>query len=189
MDSLYRALWQFANGFLRFSVVLIIGVLIVKIILVSIKKMLVKSKVDHTAKTFLFSLLRVILFGIVVITALGTAGVNISSLITALGAAALTAGLAFQDTLKNFVSGMIILLSRPFTAGDLIEIEGVEGYVKSIRIFYVEDENETESALCSPFWYPMILCKKIDSADVDIVACDSLSQAHDEILKWLKDRF
>ena len=48
---------------------------------------------------------------------------------------------------------------------------------------------ETESALCSPFWYPMILCKKIDSADVDIVACDSLSQAHDEILKWLKDRF
>ena len=138
MDSLYRALWQFANGFLRFSVVLIIGVLIVTIILVSIKKMLVKSKVDHTAKTFLFSLLRVILFGIVVITALGTAGVNISSLITALGAAALTAGLAFQDTLKNFVSGMILLFNKPITAGDLIQVNNYEGYVDSIRIFYTQ---------------------------------------------------
>ncbi len=138
MDNLYIALWQFANGFLRFALVMIIGFLILKIVLLPIKKMLMKSKVDHTAKTFLYSLLRVILYGIVVITALGTAGVDISSLITALGAAALTAGLAFQDTLKNFVSGMILLFNKPITSGDLIQIDAFEGYVDSIRIFYTQ---------------------------------------------------
>ena len=68
MDNLYIALWQFANGFLRFALVMIIGVLILKIVFIPIKRMLMKSKVDHTAKTFLFSLIRVILYGIVVIT-------------------------------------------------------------------------------------------------------------------------
>ena len=124
MDNLYIALWQFANGFLRFALVMIIGFLILKIVLLPIKKMLMKSKVDHTAKTFLYSLLRVILYGIVVITALG--------------AAALTAGLAFQDTLKNFVSGMILLFNKPITSGDLIQIDAFEGYVDSIRIFYTQ---------------------------------------------------
>lgn len=138
MDNLYIALWQFANGFLRFALVMIIGVLILKIVFIPIKRMLMKSKVDHTAKTFLFSLIRVILYGIVVITALGTAGVDISSLITALGAAALTAGLAFQDTLKNFVSGMILLFNKPIISGDLIQVDTFEGYVDSIRIFYTQ---------------------------------------------------
>lgn len=53
-----------------------------------------------------------------------------------MGAAAVTAGLALQDTIKNFVSGIIIIFSKPFTAGDLIEFEGIEGYVESIRVFY-----------------------------------------------------
>ena len=83
----------------------------------------------------------------------------------------------------------VFLLDHSPCPGTIAEMVYAASLQKSIRIFYVEDENETESALCSPFWYPMILCKKIDSADVDIVACDSLSQAHDEILKWLKGRF
>ena len=76
--------------------------------------------------------------------------------------------------------------NRPNISPILVDVSAV-GIV--YHIFYVKDENETESALCSPFWYPMILCRKIGSADVDVVSCDSLSQARDEILKWLKGRF
>ena len=138
MEELKRAFWSFAMGFLSFAAVLIVGVLIVRLALIPLKKLLLKSKLDHTAKTFLFSILRVVLYGIVVLTALGTAKVDITSIVTALGAAALTAGLAFQDTLKNFVSGMIILFNKPIAAGDLIQIEQFEGYVDSIRIFYTQ---------------------------------------------------
>lgn len=138
MEELKNALWGFAHGFLAFAVVLLLGALLIKLLLIPLKKLILKSKIDHTAKTFLFSILRVILYGLVVVTALGTAKVDISSIITALGAAALTAGLAFQDTLKNFVSGMIILFNKPIAAGDLIQVEGLEGYVDSIRIFYTQ---------------------------------------------------
>lgn len=138
MDNVYSALWEFANGFLRFAIVMIIGFLVLKVLFIPIKRMLMKSKLDHTANTFLYSLLRVVLYGIVVITALGTARVDISSLITALGAAALTAGLAFQDTLRNFVSGMIILINKPISAGDLVRVDNYEGFVDSIRIFYTQ---------------------------------------------------
>ena len=100
------------------------------------KKAILKTKLDHTVKTFLYSMLRVLLYAIVVVTALSTIGVNVNSIVTALGAAAVTAGLALQDTIKNFVSGIIIIFSKPFTAGDLIEFEGIEGYVESIRVFY-----------------------------------------------------
>ena len=83
----------------------------------------------------------------------------------------------------------VFLLDHSPCPGTIAEMVYAASLQKSIRIFYVKDKNETESALSSPFWYPMILCGKIDSAEVDIVACDSLSQAHDEILKWLKGRF
>ena len=138
MEELQNALWSFVKGFMSFAVVLIIGALVVKIALIPVKKLLLKSKIDLTAKTFLYSIIRVVFYGIVVITALGTAKVDITSLVTALGAAALTAGLAFQDTLKNFVSGMIVLFNKPIAAGDLIRIEDIEGYVDNIKIFYTQ---------------------------------------------------
>ena len=137
-DKVKQGLWDFAHGFLMFAVIMIVGVIVVRLLLIPVKKVLVKSKLEHTAKTFLYSLLRFVLYGVIVITAMGTAGVNITSLITALGAAALTAGLAFQDTLKNFVSGIIILINKPITAGDLVRINGYEGYVDSIRMFYTQ---------------------------------------------------
>lgn len=136
MEDFNNMIIKVGKHFLIFAVVLIAGVIMTKILLALIQKLLKKSHVEHTAKTFLSSFLKVLFYSVVVVTALGSAGVNITSLITALGAAALTAGLALQDTLKNLVSGLIILMNKPFTAGDIIEFEGVEGYVDSIRIFY-----------------------------------------------------
>lgn len=138
MENMQQHLLSFANRFLLFAIVLVVGVVAVRLILIPIRKALKKSKGEHTAKTFLFSIIRVVLYGIVVISALGTAGVDISSILAAMGAAALTAGLAFQDTLKNFVSGIILLFTKPITAGDLIQVDGFEGYVDSIRVFYTQ---------------------------------------------------
>ena len=57
---------------------------------------------------------------------------------------------------------------------------------KKIKIYYVKEENETESTLRSSFWYPMILCRKLNPADTEIESCDSFSEGRAEILKWLK---
>ena len=118
----------FDNNFsviLMFVAVLVIGVSLAKIVINILKKIMNKTNIEHTAVTFLLSLLKVLLYIIVVITALSTIGVNVTSLITAVGAAALTAGLALQDSLSNMVSGIIILFNKPFVAGDLLEFEGI----------------------------------------------------------------
>lgn len=138
MEGFQQSIKEFGMKFLGFAVVLVLGVVAVKLLLMLIKRVLGKTSFDRTVKSFLFSVVRVLLYAVVVVTALGTAGVDISSMLTALGAAALTASLALQDTLKNFVSGMIILLNKPFTSGDWIQADGCEGTVDTIRIFYTQ---------------------------------------------------
>ncbi len=186
MDNVQNELLSFAKGMARFALVLVIGVIIVRLLLIPIKKALSRSKGEHTAKTFLFSILRVMLYGVVAVTALGTAGVDITSIIAALGAAALAAGLAFQDTLKNFVSGMIILFNKPFAAGDLVQIGTYEGYVDSIRIFYTQIhtfDNRTvqipNSKLTSD---ALVNCSELGTRRVDLV----FSVSYDDNLTKVK---
>lgn len=125
-----------SSKFFLFLLILIVGIVAVRIIQIFLKKLILKTKLDHTVKSFLYSLIRVVMYFIVVIVALSTVGVDVTSMVTAMGAALLAACLSLQNTLSNFVSGIILLVSKPFTAGDLIEFEGYEGYVDNIRIFY-----------------------------------------------------
>ena len=116
-------------------IVAVIGVVIVKVLLKILKKIFTKTKVEHTAVTFIISVARIFLYFIVILTVFSTLGINVTSIITALGAASLAAGLALQDTLSNLVSGLIILLNKPFVAGDILEFEGIKGTVSSIKFF------------------------------------------------------
>ncbi|WP_405352961.1 mechanosensitive ion channel family protein [Ruminococcus sp.] len=120
---------------LIFLIVLAVGTITVRFFLKLVKKLLNKSKIERTVVTFLFSILKVVLYIVIVMTALSTIGVNVSSIITTFAAAALAAGLALQESLGNVASGIVILVSKPFVAGDILEFEGVKGYVRSIRIF------------------------------------------------------
>ena len=119
-----------------FSIIIaIVGYIFVKIIISFLKKVLNKTKIEQTALTFIISVSRVVLYTFIIIAILSTLGVNVNSIIAAVSAAALTAGLALQDTLSNIASGVIILISKPFVAGDIIEFEGHKGRIVSIKIF------------------------------------------------------
>lgn len=136
MDKINEFLVKCMPNVLMLAAVLVIGYILVKIIIKLFKKVLIKTNMEHTAVTFIISLVKVVLYLVVAITALATIGVNVASLITAVGAAALTAGLALQDSLSNVASGLTILLSKPFVAGDVLEFEGITGSVESIKIFF-----------------------------------------------------
>lgn len=80
----------------------------------------------------------------------------------------------------------VFLLDHSPCPGTIAEMVYAASLHKRMIIFYVKDENETESTLLSPFWYPMILCRKLNPADTEIESCDSFSEGRSEILKWLK---
>ncbi|MCH8557061.1 MAG: mechanosensitive ion channel [Balneolia bacterium] len=114
---------------------LVVGLWIVKFIVAAVKKGLDKSETDATLKSFLGSLVSVLLKIMVYITALGMLGVEMTSFIAILGAAGLAVGLALSGTLQNFAGGVMILLFKPFKAGQFIEAQGHMGTVKEIQIF------------------------------------------------------
>ena len=172
MDAINKFLSNRMPTILMLVAVIVIGYVSVKIIINIIKKILLKTSIDHTATTFIISFLRVLLYLIVVITALSTIGVNVASLITAVGAAALTAGLALQDTLGNLASGMIILLSKPFVAGDVLEFEGITGRVENIKVFFTTIHTLDNKTVTIPnsrlTTNNVVNCTKVDRRRVDL---------------------
>ena len=119
---------------LNCAAILIIGFWLAKIIANLISKAFKKTKSDEAMAGFVTSCVKFAIKLIVVIAAIAALGVNITSIITALGAAGITIGLAMQDSLSNFASGVLILYNRPFVIGDYVEIDGSSGTVKHVEL-------------------------------------------------------
>jgi len=74
----------------------------------------------------------ILIFGM--ITALGAAGMNVSALVTGLGLTGFALGFALKDVLSNLLSGIMLLLYRPFNIGDRIRMGEYEGMIETIRM-------------------------------------------------------
>lgn len=101
-----------------------------------ILKAMERGKVDEGIRTFLYSCLKVVFKVIAFITALATLGMNVTTLVAALGTAGVTIGLALKDSLSNFASGVLILFNNTFKVGDYIEVNGHAGTVKRIELMF-----------------------------------------------------
>ena len=119
-------------------IMLIAGIIISKVMSKLTGKALSRSNVDNAAKHFLESLVKIILYVISIVIALSFLKVPMSSIITILGAAGLAVSLALQNCLSNLCGGFIILFSKPFSSGDIIEIDNSVGTVKTIGILYTK---------------------------------------------------
>lgn len=123
-------------NFLTALIILIGGWWLIKLVLRVMTKALDKGKVDKTVITFLNSLIKTVLWIILGICILSALGFDVSTLITALGAAAVTVGLALKDSLSNVASGTLIIINQKFKTGDFIETEGIIGEVIKIEMMY-----------------------------------------------------
>jgi small conductance mechanosensitive channel len=92
--------------------------------------------VDRALHSFIGSLASIALKVMLLVSVASMIGVETTSFIAAIGAAGLAIGLALQGSLANFAGGVLILLFRPFRAGEWIEGQGVAGTVDSIHIFH-----------------------------------------------------
>lgn len=119
-------------------VIIIIGYIITKLITKIIDRAMKRSKIEVGAKNFLLSVIRIALYTVVLVMALSVLKVPISSIITILGAAGLAVSLALQTCLSNLAGGFIILFSKPFVAGDIIEFDNTVGTVRAISILYTK---------------------------------------------------
>lgn len=116
--------------------VFVIGWWLSGIIAKIVLKAMERAKVDVGIRTFLYSCIKSVLKVIAFITALATLGMNVTTLVAAIGTAGVTVGLALKDSLSNFASGVIILFNNTFKVGDFIEVDGHTGTVKRIELMF-----------------------------------------------------
>lgn len=117
-------------------VIFILGRFILKFVRKIAKNLLNKSNVDIGVVKFADSIIKVVGYIIIIIIICGQIGIETTSLITLLGTASLTIGLALEGCFSNFAGGVLLLVTKPFVVGDYIIVDGVEGVVDRIDLIY-----------------------------------------------------
>ncbi len=135
MDWWIDKLVEYGASLLAAVLILIVGLFIVKKVTKFISKIIDTKGFDPSLSKFLVSLVSVTLRVLVVITAMGQLGIEMTSFVALIGAAGLAIGMAFSGTLGNLAGGVMILIFRPYKIGDFIQGQGEIGTVKEIGIF------------------------------------------------------
>ena len=99
---------------------------------------------------FMGSVAAAIIIIIGIITALATAGVNVTALIASLGLLGFSLGMAFKDILANTIAGVMLIIYRPFTIEDHIQFKELTGIVKDINLRYTTLESDTNEKILIP---------------------------------------
>jgi small conductance mechanosensitive channel len=116
-------------------VILYLGRWLSKSLTRMLEKALIHRKVDRAVVSFLSGIIQAAIMVATILIALSQVGIQTASFIAILGAAGLAIALALQGSLSNFASGVLIILFRPFRAGDFVDAAGVSGVVEKIEIF------------------------------------------------------
>jgi len=117
-------------------VILVLGWFVARSITGLVRKGMTRASVDATLSKFVSSLTYMLLMTFVVLAAISKLGVETASFIAVLGAAGFAVGFALQGSLSNFAAGVMILIFRPFKAGDFVEAGGTMGAVQEVGIFH-----------------------------------------------------
>lgn len=129
---------------------LFFGLIIIKQFLRFTNMIMKRNKVDTTLTPFILSVIGISLRTLLIITVISMLGIKITSFVALLGAAGLAIGLAFQGSLSNFASGVLILIFRPFNVGDFIDSQGSKGFVSEIQLLYTVIKTEDNKKIVMP---------------------------------------
>jgi small conductance mechanosensitive channel len=115
--------------------IFVIGKFIARMVTNVLKAAMTRAGTDAILVGFIGNIAYGLLLVAVVLAAVDSLGVNVTSLMAIVGAAGLAVGLAMKDSLGNFAAGVMIIIFRPFKIGDFITAGGESGVVDEIGLF------------------------------------------------------
>ncbi|MBR6410851.1 MAG: mechanosensitive ion channel family protein [Clostridia bacterium] len=144
MEINWEEVWQsFVNGcvdlagrLVKALIILVIGILIIQLVtrVIFREKTKRKKKLDPTVRNFMRSVIKAILWCIVIVAIICALGVEVASIITVLAAAGAAIALALQGSLSNVASGFLLIILHPFALGDFVTVQGNDGTVIDVGI-------------------------------------------------------
>lgn len=136
IDTLISDMVHFAISLTIAILVFYAGKYIIRKLYNFVYGILHRRQVEASLSTFVLSLVRIVLYFILIVTVIGILGIETSSFLALFASAGVAIGMALSGTLQNFAGGILILLLKPYRIGDFIEAQGYSGTVKEIQIFH-----------------------------------------------------
>jgi small conductance mechanosensitive channel len=146
IDFVTQYSFQLVGAVLIFLVGLFLAGKISKLVL----RVCEKKKIDITLSLFLASTVKVMVMAMVLVIVLSKIGISVTPFLAAIGAVSLGAVLALQGLLANYASGFNIIVTRPFVIDDTIEILGVTGIVKEVKLAFTIIQDEDGAQITIP---------------------------------------
>ena len=107
-------------------------------------------EVDNTIMVFSTKLIKVVIAALGVVIVISELGYDVNGFIAGIGLGGLTFALAAQDTASNFFGGLVILLDKPFKAGDWIQTPSIDGVVQEISFRSTSIKNFDDTVTIVP---------------------------------------
>ena len=133
-NFLEESVWVLIKIALAFAIYCV-GRLLMSWILRVMDRAFDRHDVEVSLRSFLRSIVKVLMLVMIFLAIVQTLGVNTSSFLAIFASAGLAIGMALSGTLQNFAGGVVLLLLRPYKVGDYIEAMGQSGTVESIGLF------------------------------------------------------
>lgn len=134
-DKLIDYTIDHAGSLISAVAVIIVGLIAARWFGKLMDRWLERKAMEPPMRMLIVRIVRLLIFAIALIVALGTAGMNITMLIAGFSVAGVGVGLAMQGILGNLVAGLTIIFTKPFRVGEWVEIAGVNGQVKTVELF------------------------------------------------------
>ena len=129
----------------------LVCLIILKLVMKVVDQILGKStKLDGTLKGFIRSAVKILLWILLAIIVAGALGIPTSSMVALISIAGLALSLSVQNILANLFSGLTLLITKPFKAGDYVEVAGKAGLVKTVGLFYTQLDTLDNVAVSIP---------------------------------------
>ena len=125
---------QFGIKVILALILYFIGAWLIKRVKHALQRYFQRKKTDRAMATFISSFVSVTLTILLIIVLVGTLGVNTTSLAALLAAGGMALGMALSGTVQNFAGGLMLMVFKPFKAGDYIEAQGYAGVVTEVTI-------------------------------------------------------
>lgn len=131
--------------------ILIIGWIAAGWLSKKVRKRAQKSEaIDDTLTPLLAKVTKILVLVVTALAVLNQFGIQTTSLVAILGAAGLAVGLAWQGTLSDIASGVMLLVMRPFNVGDSVDIGGESGVVQEIGLVVTKINTFNNIAIVMP---------------------------------------
>ncbi|MGI6013222.1 MAG: mechanosensitive ion channel family protein [Oscillospiraceae bacterium] len=117
-------------------VVFLICNIAIKLVTRIVNRAMNKPQIDNGVKNTVQIILKIVIWGLAIVIIAETLGIPSASLVAAISVVGLALSLSIQDIMSNLFSGIIVLLTKPLSAGDYVEFDGIDGTVRSVGLFH-----------------------------------------------------